>query len=308
MKGVMIIPKKKLSYEEVKNYIESFGYKLLSKEYKNNHTKIEVQCPKGHKYDVTFGNFRNGKRCRKCAFEKLSNDRKLSYDCVKKYIESFDYELLEETYIKSDIPMKMKCDKGHICYISWDNFKYGRRCKICKYEHLSEKFKFTYKEVKEYISLNGFELLSKEYINNSIPLYIKCQKGHVFDRTFNNFKNNKECPICNQTRGEKKISEVLDKFNIDYVYDKPYFDNLLSPKGNPLRPDFILPNERIWIEYDGEFHYKEIYNGDGHDSVVINDKIKNKYAKENNWNLIRIPYWEYNDIENILNKILNKTR
>ena len=93
----------------------------------------------------------------------------------------------------------------------------------------------------------------------------------------------------------------MDKFNIDYVYDKPYFDNLLSPKGNPLRPDFILPNERIWIEYDGEFHYKEIYNGDGHDSVVINDKIKNKYAKENNWNLIRIPYWEYNDIENILN-------
>ena len=168
----MIIPKKKLSYEEVKNYIESFGYKLLSKEYKNNHTKIEVQCPKGHKYDVTFGNFRNGKRCRKCAFKKLSNDRKLSYDYVKKYIESFNYELLEETYIKSDIPMKMKCDKGHICYISWDNFKYGRRCKICKYEHLSEKFKFTYKEVKEYISLNGFELLSKEYIYNSIPLYI----------------------------------------------------------------------------------------------------------------------------------------
>lgn len=170
------------------------------------------------------------------------------------------------------------------------------------------KKKLSYEEVKSYIESFGYKLLSKEYINNSIPLSIKCQKGHVFDRTFNNFKNNKECPICNQTRGEKKISEVLDKFNIDYVYDKPYFDNLLSPKGNPLRPDFILPNERIWIEYDGEFHYKEIYNGDGHDSVVINDKIKNKYAKENNWNLIRIPYWEYNDIENILNKILNKTR
>ena len=34
--------------------------------------------------------------------------------------------------------------------------------------------------------------------------------------------------------------------------------------------------------------------------------MKNEYAKENNWNLIRIPYWEYDDIENILNEIINK--
>ena len=32
-----------------------------------------------------------------------------------------------------------------------------------------------------------------------------------------------------------------------------------------------------------------------------------EYAKEHGWKLIRIPYWEYNNIENILNEILNKS-
>lgn len=32
----------------------------------------------------------------------------------------------------------------------------------------------------------------------------------------------------------------------------------------------------------------------------INDSIKNKYAIENGWKLIRIPYWEFKNIEDIL--------
>ena len=40
---------KKLTYEYVKNYIESFeGYKLLSEEYKNAHIKLQLKCPEGH--------------------------------------------------------------------------------------------------------------------------------------------------------------------------------------------------------------------------------------------------------------------
>lgn len=40
---------RKLTYQEVKSYIESFiGYILLSKEYKNAQTKLKIQCPEGH--------------------------------------------------------------------------------------------------------------------------------------------------------------------------------------------------------------------------------------------------------------------
>ena len=39
---------KKLTYREVKEYIESFDYKLLSEEYIDNKTKLKMICPCGH--------------------------------------------------------------------------------------------------------------------------------------------------------------------------------------------------------------------------------------------------------------------
>ena len=92
--------------------------------------------------------------------------------------------------------------------------------------------------------------------------------------------------------------------NIKYIYDEPYFNNLFGVNGGLLRPDFILPNYKIWIEYDGEFHYENKMNEDCYKALLIHDEIKNKYAKENGWKLIRIPYWDFENIENILEMIL----
>lgn len=39
---------KKLTFEFVKEQFEKEGYKLLSTEYENAHTKLKVRCNKGH--------------------------------------------------------------------------------------------------------------------------------------------------------------------------------------------------------------------------------------------------------------------
>ena len=77
-----------------------------------------------------------------------------------------------------------------------------------------------------------------------------------------------------------------------------------------LRPDFIIEDKKIWIEYDGKGHFEPInWKGQNQDIVKYNfkiakyhDELKNKYAKENGWKLIRIPYWDFYNIEEILNK------
>ena len=63
---------KKYTYQEVKEYIESFGYKLLSTEYLNSHTKLLIKCPNpNHKpYEVKFYSFKNGSRCPECKSDK----------------------------------------------------------------------------------------------------------------------------------------------------------------------------------------------------------------------------------------------
>jgi len=44
---------------------------------------------------------------------------------------------------------------------------------------------------------------------------------------------------------------------------------------------------------------------DRYKKQCIHDILKNKYAMDNNINILRIPYWEYNNIEEILNNYLN---
>ena len=60
----------------------------------------------------------------------------------------------------------------------------------------------------------------------------------------------------------------------------------------------------ILIEYDGEQHYKIIDRDISNEKKIKNleaiqrhDMIKNEYCKNKNIPLIRIPYWERDDLE-----------
>ena len=59
----------KIDYQQVKDYIESSGYKLMTVEsdYKNTVNKLTVLCPDGHTYKVSFKQFcHRDTRCRQC--------------------------------------------------------------------------------------------------------------------------------------------------------------------------------------------------------------------------------------------------
>ncbi len=282
---------RKLTYQEVKEYIEGFGYKLLSEEYIKSGEKLLMKCPEGHECYITFNKFQQGRRCSKC-----SNNTKYTYEFVKKYIESFDYQLLSDEYINSKTNLTMRCKEGHIFKTTFSSFKnLNTRCPYC-----ANNVRYSYDYIKEYIETFDYKLLSKEYINANTLLSMQCSNGHNFEMRYSNFQQGNRCPICNTSKSERKIIDWLKENEMVYIYDEPYFKDLLSPLGNPLRPDFILPDYKIWIEYDGEFHYNKMYNNDGYEALIVHDEIKNKYAKENGWKLIRIPYWEFDNIEEIL--------
>lgn len=76
--------KRALTYEYVKNQFVKEGYKLLSDEYKNNCTKLKIECSKGHQYEVNYNNFESGCRCPVCYdIESHSRSEKDCLDVVK---------------------------------------------------------------------------------------------------------------------------------------------------------------------------------------------------------------------------------
>jgi hypothetical protein len=75
-----------------------------------------------------------------------------------------------------------------------------------------------------------------------------------------------------------------------------------------------LPLHNICIEADGEQHFRPVsFGGVDKKATVKNfeltkkrDKTKDDYCKKKNIELIRVPYFDMENIEEILNKIISK--
>lgn len=105
------------------------------------------------------------------------------------------------------------------------------------------------------------------------------------------------CPKCmkKKSKGERLVQDWLVNNNIKFIREYP-----LCLEGHTLRMDFFLPEYNIYIEYQGEQHYKSISFFGGEENFQKRqyyDNLKRKYCKNN---LIEIPYYEIDNISSIL--------
>lgn len=212
--------------------------------------------------------------------------------------------------------IRVKCSNcGKEYDVNFRCFLIGKEvyCSRCCNKLINPKksFGYLYPEKIEYWSkknkISPFKIDPK---SKHKYLFICQNCGKEFRKNINNF-NRKDikiiCPECSSSKGESKIIKYLDKHNIHYFYDIPYFDDLRGLGGGLLRPDFVIPDKKIWIEYDGKQHEEWIKNIMQYDDFLKlkkHDEIKNKYAKKHNWRLIRISYHDFDNIEEILEKTL----
>ena len=255
----------KLTYEFVKDYIKSFDYTLLSKEYKKSNLKLDIQCDKGHVYKTTWSCFKRGDRCPYCC-----GNAKKTINEVKQYIESFGYTLLSKEYKNNRTKLQMKCDKGHEFEMTYDNFQQGHRCPYC-----FGKIKKTIDEIKETMAKENYTLLSKEYKNKYTMLKIKCPFGHIFESKWDNFRNGRRCSICYRNK----------KHTYDHVYSY-----IKSKNYTLLSKEYKNSQTKLKIKcnkgHEFEMKYNKFQQGQRCPFCADNKKksinqIKETMAKEN---------------------------
>lgn len=288
---------KKYDFNFVNDYFKSFGYTLLSKEYNSCDEYLEVMCPNSHKYKTTFSNFKNGSRCKECY-----GNKKYSFEDIAEIIKAKNYKIIsnKEDYINSHSEITLKCTKGHIYTTKFYVFNQGHECPYC-----TER-KVNFNMVKYNIEKEGYILLSKEYKNNSEKLEIKCPNNHIYNMSYNNFQGGCRCPICNSSNGEQRISYILNNLGITYKIQYRFSNCKGDNKTLPF--DFYIEDKNILIEYDGIQHFEPIdfFGGkEGFEKQQKYDNIKNQYCKDNNIKLIRIPYFEFSNIEKLLKENFN---
>jgi len=126
--------KTRISYENVCDYFQKQGCKLLEKTYRNNNILMKYRCICGNVGKIRFRDFKNGQRCCECGNKKIGEKTRYSFRYIYDYFKDNNCELLEKEYVDSSVKIKYRCSCGDISFIRFSNFKSGQRCKKCGIE------------------------------------------------------------------------------------------------------------------------------------------------------------------------------
>lgn len=298
-------------YNEVKEYIESLGLELLSKEYNGTHDNLKLKCSCGQVFERTLSTIKgtpSRKGIHKCP--KCNGVNILTYDIVKEDLNNHNIELLETEYKNHTKKLKIRHkDCGHefkrgYTYIKGSNYL----CPICNRTGGNRRTTESLKEEINNITNGEYTLLSEYKTMNNIVTLIHNKCGNIFNVTPHNFiDGGNRCPRCSISKGEDFIEKYLIENKIKYETQYTFNDLLGTTKRSRLRFDFaIFTNEKLsyLIEYDGEFHYMNIMGEEILKNQQYRDSKKDNYCIKNNIKLVRIPYWDFDKLEDILNDIL----
>jgi len=177
--------------------------------------------------------------------------------------------------------------KGQYCYLIKGHRT--RSCGHCKDPKIGDRF-------------GSFTIIKTIPLKPSgCNVVARCDCGTIYKGSVKTLRAGQKSCGCLNSAGELKIAKILTKYHILFKKQKS-FDDLIGVGGGLLRFDFYLSDYDLLIEYQGEQHYDKQY---GHfistyAMIQKHDKLKRKYCKQHNIDLLEIPYTDYDNIEEIL--------
>ncbi|ARM66733.1 hypothetical protein AM4_074 [Lactococcus phage AM4] len=291
--------------------IDKRMYELVSSEYIrlgeyiNSGTKMLIRhalC--GTEYGVVWDSFKQGKRCPKC----FNNSKLNNYKVDTKIFQLVGDEYIRlEDYVNSETKMLVRHETcNHQYKVSWNDFRRDRRCPKCFGNKLYGNEEIDIKIKK--LSGNEYTRLG-EYTGSHTKMLVKHNLcGNEYEVAWNDFSHGYRCPKCKESKGERKISTLLNSLNVKHISQKRFSE---CKYRQTLPFDFYAYNEnsKLLIEFDGIQHFKSIDFFGGAEALrdtQLRDKIKNDFALSKNIPLLRIPYTEQDNIESILTNKLKE--
>lgn len=290
---------------------------LLSESYSGTE-KLLFRCRCGNEFKKMFSNILlNQNHCPECGMKKKEDynfQRRLTaYNELLDYVEDNmkGFKLLSsiEEYKNNKSKLRMICVCGDEFNPSALNIKSGssKMCRKCSASIYGAQRRIDYDYINEYVKINKYSLIEREVRKSNSWIHVDCENEEhdSYWTSWSNFRNGNRCPQCNLSKGEEKIRIFFENKNI--IFDREFkIEGLKGINEGLLRFDFcVYLNDKILlVEYDGEQHFKPKFGEFEFMRTVNNDNIKNKYCLENNIELLRIPYTEFENIEKILSKRL----
>ena len=195
------------------------------------------------------------------------------------------------------------CECGNTKDVLSSNLRKGatQSCGCLQKERAGKKTSIKDLTNKKFGKLTAIKPTEKR-LNGQVVWLCKCECGNEVEvRSYNLVSGATcSCGCLNQSHGELVIENLLKEHNIKYKKEAVFPTCIFEDTKQFARFDFFVNNSYV-IEFDGEQHFT--YNNRGwnnRDNFIItktHDRYKNKWCKENNIPIIRIPYTHLEEIK-----------
>lgn len=244
----------KLTIEFVKQEFLKAGCKLLETVYVNVRTLMRYICSCGNESKITYGNFSQGNRCANCG-----GKNKLTIGFVKEFFSKAGCVLLETIYVNARTLMRYICDCGNESKITYDSFRQGHRCSICRNkterivkDFLEEKYSNIISQQKFEWCKNKF-LLPFDFLLDDLNIIIEVDGPQHFIQV-SNWRNPEET----LKRDIFKTKAAIERgYSVIRISQADIFDNSIAWQ-NLLKENIkeYLQPTCVYISKDPELYNK----------------------------------------------------
>jgi len=302
---------------DIKEFIEKAKkihgdkYDYSKVNYTNSKTKICIICPKHGDFFQCPNKHLSGQGCPVCG--KIDSNKKRIILSTQEFVNQANL-IHEHKYLYLNTHYKGRhkkikylcCRHGEIEQEANSHLK-GKGCPFCgqlnlgNYKKLNKRI---FEKRSNLIHNSEYDYSQVKYLNSSIKVLIKHKKcGKYFFQLPSHHLNGVGCPYCKKSRLEKKVENILIKFNIKYENGYRKFKWLKYK--SYLELDFYLPEYNIAIECQGRQHFEneDFFGGKSeYKKIKKRDNIKKKLCEQHN---LPLYYVNYDDnVEEKMGKIL----
>lgn len=284
---------------------------IILERYVDNSTNLLCECKlDGYRWSPRPADLLHGKGCPHCKTEALKKrNTKTHAQFISEISAISSNVIVVGKYVNSNTKILCRCPvDGYEWNALPGNLLKGQGCPKCAgiLKRTEEEF---FKKIKQLHP--NYDVVTK-YIDSHTSIKCRCRRCfNEWETSPDSLLNGSGCPRCLESRGERAISSILTEHNILFERQKKFAD-CKNIKCLPF--DFFIPEYNLCVEYDGEQHFTPVRFGEISEERAkaqflksqTNDRIKTEYCKRNNIRLLRIPYWDYSKIDQIIKKeILN---
>lgn len=259
-------------------------------------------CDCGNTVIVTGNNLKNGhtKSCgclKKIVASQIGKRNKI--DLVGK---KFGYLTVlkdsGERYNQHNVLWECRCECGKVIKVAANDLLKGstKSCG-CKKKELRHETRAKKMIGQKFGKLTIVAQTDQQDIDLSYKYLCQCDCGNtkIFSGTHLRNGNVSSCGCIAYSIGEQNIQTILETNGIFYEKEKTFSTCLFPDTQKPARYDFFINNNRL-VEFDGRQHYIGWDSTESLFQIQKRDQYKNQWAIKNNIPLVRIPYWERDNI------------